>query len=78
MGQVTKSKLALGTAQFGLDYGISNRDGQTPRQDVKNIIQYAMKVGIQLFDTAPAYGISERLLGEYLTDTTTKITTKIE
>ena len=27
-------KLAIGTAQFGLDYGVSNTDGQVSEEDV--------------------------------------------
>ncbi len=56
-------KLALGTAQFGMMYGISNVSGQVPQEDVENIIQYARNSGIDTIDTAIAYGDSEKKLG---------------
>ena len=57
-------KLALGTAQFGLDYGISNLSGQTPLNDVKNILNLARSKDITFLDTASAYGDSEKILGD--------------
>ncbi len=57
-------KLALGTVQFGVDYGISNQDGQTPQQQVKDILQYASEHNIDLLDTAAAYGEAESVLGK--------------
>ncbi len=57
-------KLGLGTVQFGLDYGISNRAGQTSEEEVKNIINYAHEAGIKTIDTAHLYGNSEQALGE--------------
>ena len=35
------SKLALGTAQFGFDYGISNIKGQTNFSEIKKILKLA-------------------------------------
>jgi aryl-alcohol dehydrogenase-like predicted oxidoreductase len=57
-------KLALGAAQFGLSYGVSNREGRTPAEEVKKILSAAMEAGVQVIDTAPAYGNSEQVLGE--------------
>lgn len=59
-------KLALGTVQFGLNYGISNKSGQTSNKEIKEILDYAAQVGIDLLDTAPAYGTSEQAIGEGL------------
>ena len=56
-------KLALGTAQFGLDYGVTNHDGQVAIGEVKNILDYAKDKGIDTLDTAPSYGNSEKVLG---------------
>lgn len=56
-------KLALGTVQFGLDYGISNELGQTPIEEVSEILREAYKTGITTIDTARAYGSSEQVLG---------------
>lgn len=60
----TVKKIVLGTVQFGLDYGISNRDGQTPSTEVKAILQEALNHGITFLDTAYVYGNSEKVLGE--------------
>lgn len=59
-------KLALGTVQFGLDYGISNSMGQTPESEVKKILQLAHQSGINTLDTAWGYGSSEDVLGRTL------------
>jgi aryl-alcohol dehydrogenase-like predicted oxidoreductase len=61
-------KLGLGTVQFGLDYGISNNDGRTPVEEVCRILSYAASVGIQVLDTSPSYGVSERILGTVARD----------
>jgi aryl-alcohol dehydrogenase-like predicted oxidoreductase len=58
------SRLILGTAQFGLNYGIANRSGQISIQEAKDILQVAHSRGIRLVDTAMAYGDSEQRLGE--------------
>ncbi|MEO1945717.1 MAG: aldo/keto reductase, partial [Candidatus Thioglobus sp.] len=57
-------KLALGTVQFGLDYGVTNHDGQVAIDEVKNILDYAKDKGIGTLDTASGYGNSEQVLGE--------------
>ncbi|MFT6841578.1 MAG: aryl-alcohol dehydrogenase-like predicted oxidoreductase [Psychroserpens sp.] len=58
------NKLALGTVQFGLDYGISNGSGQVSFEDANDIINTANKYGIHTLDTASAYGKSEEVLGK--------------
>lgn len=58
------SRLALGTVQFGLPYGIANQDGQVPRPVAKRMLQLAQYRGIDTLDTAIAYGESETCLGE--------------
>ena len=35
------NKLALGTAQFGLDYGISNQSGKINLSETKKIFKFA-------------------------------------
>jgi len=59
-------KIGLGSAQFGLDYGISNRQGMTPEAEVNSILTLAWKKGITLLDTATAYGTSEDAIGRSL------------
>lgn len=61
-------KLALGSAQFGLNYGISNTEGITNKNNVKKILEFASNIGIQYVDTAQAYGSSEKVLGELCPD----------
>tara|TARA_B110000090_G_scaffold179763_1_gene204296 strand:+ start:1014 stop:1880 length:867 start_codon:yes stop_codon:yes gene_type:complete len=56
-------KLALGTAQFGMSYGINNMDGQVSQNAIQQILKYASLVGIHTIDTAIAYGSSEQCLG---------------
>ena len=57
-------KLALGTVQFGLNYGIANRQGQVTINEVRAILNHASVHGIDTLDTAIAYGDSEQRLGE--------------
>jgi aryl-alcohol dehydrogenase-like predicted oxidoreductase len=59
-------KLALGTVQFGLDYGINNTTGKVPQAEVARILDYAHNNGISVLDTASAYGESEEVLGRVL------------
>jgi len=59
------NRLVLGTAQFGMSYGISNKTGQTSSCEAVNILQHATSVGIDTLDTAIAYGDAEQMLGNY-------------
>jgi len=70
-------KIAIGTAQFGLDYGISNRLGKTKENDIVSIFDYAIKQGIDTIDTAQAYGSSEEIIGKYHQEKF-KIVTKLD
>ena len=59
------SEVALGTAALGMDYGIEvpTDFGRPNEADVIKLLQEAADAGVNLFDTAPTYGESERLLG---------------
>jgi 1-deoxyxylulose-5-phosphate synthase len=62
------SALALGTVELGMDYGI-NAPGHYGRPDQKaatRIVHTALDAGINLIDTARAYGESEAVLGQAL------------
>lgn len=59
-----KSKLGLGSVQFGIPYGISNTDGQTTPAEVGEILSVASINGINTIDTASSYGNAESVLGE--------------
>ncbi len=58
------SKIALGTAQFGLKYGIANDSGQVSEGQAQAMIDLARASGIDTLDTAVVYGTAERLLGK--------------
>lgn len=57
-------KLALGTVQFGLAYGVANTQGQVPWPVAAEIVRAAQQAGIDTLDTAIAYGNSEACLGQ--------------
>lgn len=56
-------RVALGTVQFGLPYGIANRGGQVPEEEAAAILDRAWTMGVDTLDTAISYGVSEELLG---------------
>ena len=58
------SRLALGTVQFGLPYGVANSSGRVSKSAAGRMLQVARGAGMDTLDTAVAYGESERLLGE--------------
>ena len=58
-----KDKIIIGTAQFGLNYGIANSLGKMKTNEIKKIIKYAKTNHIKNIDTAHAYGDSEQRLG---------------
>ncbi len=57
------SKLVIGTAQFGLPYGVLNQTGQVPQETVRSILSSAKKLKIDTLDTAISYGNCESVLG---------------
>lgn len=59
-----RNALALGTAQFGMVYGIANYSGRPDPQAVHDILVAAKGYGIEVLDTAIAYGASETVIGE--------------
>jgi len=58
--------LVLGTDQLGLPYGIANRRGGLSEAQAREVLEAAWEEGVRWFDTARAYGESERRLGEFL------------
>lgn len=60
------SKLVLGSAQLGLDYGINNTLGKPSESDAHEILTEAMHCGVKYIDTARAYGSSEKVIGSWL------------
>jgi aryl-alcohol dehydrogenase-like predicted oxidoreductase len=63
------NKLVLGTAQFGMDYGINNKRGKIPRMEVFDVLNSALYFGIDTLDTASAYGESEDVIGDFIKET---------
>jgi len=62
------SEIALGTVSLGADYGLPapGEFGRPDRRDAIRVIHAGLDAGINLFDTAPAYGDAETFLGEAL------------
>ncbi len=56
-------KLALGTVQFGLSYGLNEAPSIVEEQEAKAILDCAKRNGIDFLDTAISYGDSESVLG---------------
>jgi aryl-alcohol dehydrogenase-like predicted oxidoreductase len=59
----TPVRLALGTVQFGLPYGLSHSGAAVPREEVEKILALAWERGIDTLDTAADYGDAERMIG---------------
>ena len=57
------NKIVLGTAQFGLNYGIANKKGKVPIRDIKKIKKLSLARGMTTLETAQAYGKAEKILG---------------
>lgn len=60
------NRICLGTAQFGMDYGIANTKGRMSDEDIKSVLRYALAHGVTVADTAAAYGTSEETIGRSL------------
>ena len=55
--------LCLGTAQFGMNYGVTNKNSRLNQNDVSSILKYANYKYIKYLDTAQSYGNAEELIG---------------
>lgn len=62
------SEIALGTVELGMDYGFRGSDhyARPDRQEAERILHRAVETGINLFDTARAYGDAEAIIGKVL------------
>jgi spore coat polysaccharide biosynthesis protein SpsF len=69
-------KIALGSAQFGMDYGINNKRGKIPKEEVFKILKKSKEYKIDIIDTAIDYGESEQVIGEFKDRHKFKIITK--
>jgi aryl-alcohol dehydrogenase-like predicted oxidoreductase len=68
-------KLALGTVQFGIDYGINNQTGVPSNNEIRTILDFSKENGICTIDCASSYGDAESKVGN-LSDTSFDIITK--
>lgn len=59
------NRLILGTAQFGLKYGINNSNGKPSIDEVFSIMDLAARNDIKYLDTADAYGDAIEIIGGY-------------
>ncbi|MAC41832.1 MAG: hypothetical protein CMJ05_08595 [Pelagibacterales bacterium] len=59
------NKVVLGTAQFGMDYGINNKHGKIQQDQIFKILNYSYDNGIRSLDTAELYGNSIDMIGKF-------------
>ena len=60
------TKLAIGTANFGLNYGFKNQNRKLSQDSVNGILDYAWNHTIDTIDTSMGYGDSESVIGACL------------
>lgn len=72
------SKLVIGTANFGLEYGVANKK-RLEREEVFRILKLASDQGVWGIDTATDYGAAEDIIGEFFRvhGTTFKVIAKL-
>jgi aryl-alcohol dehydrogenase-like predicted oxidoreductase len=70
-------RLGLGTVQWGMQYGVTNTAGKPPIEEVKKILHLAKVAGVDLLDTAWAYGDAQDVIGQTCSsDTAFQVVTK--
>ncbi|MEE9379267.1 MAG: aldo/keto reductase [Candidatus Lokiarchaeia archaeon] len=62
------SKITLGTAQLGMNYGIANVSGKPEIEKALKILNYAWENGINSFESSPLYGNSEKIIGLFISE----------
>lgn len=62
-GSIGAERIALGTVQFGLPYGVANTQGQVSYDQAEAMLRAMRTAGIDTIDTAIAYGEAETVLG---------------
>jgi aryl-alcohol dehydrogenase-like predicted oxidoreductase len=60
------SRLVLGAAQLGLDYGAVNKTGRPDLATARAMIRALVDGGVTAIDTAAGYGVSEEVIGSIL------------
>lgn len=71
-------RIILGTVQLGIPYGINNLKGKPDQQQADQILQHAQASGIELLDSADAYGDSLSVISSFMksADSSFKIISK--
>lgn len=69
-------RFILGTAQFGMNYGITN-SSRPNNKEVNQILRYCLDHSIHTIDTAQSYGVSEKIIGDFSSRKDFMINTKI-
>lgn len=66
--EISVSQIGLGTVKFGRNQGVKYPEAfALPSDaDIENLLVLAKELGVNLLDTAPAYGSSEERLGKLL------------
>lgn len=59
-----KNKVILGSANFGLEYGVANKR-KLSKEEALGILELASSEGIWGVDTARAYGNAEEVIGDF-------------
>lgn len=59
-------RLSIGTAQFGMKYGVTNAGGRVPEEEVARVLELAHRSDVADLDTAFGYGDAEEVLGRVL------------
>ena len=59
-----KSKLCLGSAQIGLNYGVLNSEGKIKDSQLIDIFKIMSEYNIYAIDTANSYGNAEEIIGK--------------
>ena len=62
---LSKCKIALGTVQFGINYGIANNNGIPSDKELEKIIETCIANDIDTLDSASLYGNAEARLGKF-------------
>jgi aryl-alcohol dehydrogenase-like predicted oxidoreductase len=59
-------RLALGTAQLGMHYGVASSPGRPSADEIGRILRTALDLGVEYIDTAAAYGEAEVAIRRFL------------
>ena len=70
-------KLILGTANFGMAYGLKNNFSQIQRSNVSELLETCVELGVYKLDTAIDYGKADKIIGSQKIQHF-QITTKIQ